>query len=244
MKKLVTLLTAVFGVSLFVGCGGGSSGDGSSSGSDNNPPQVITPPSSIAGSGTLDDPYIVGNGEFSFNNSAYFEILSTKPDCNVIAYSVAQLNPFNQTEMYDDVFVSIPEKEGNIYNMTSLGSYKINAIAYRDTAILGIYSTCIDQPNSYEIETISNNTQNSFSGQRSSKLYKFNVPSDSNVTVREIQNIGYAYYYDSELNFISSKYAYSASPIELTAGEYYVLVTQLGFNSEETPIFYFAVEPN
>jgi len=234
MKKLTTILVAGSAALFMTACGGGSSSTSTDTG-------YVPPTSSIVGTGTSDDPYIVGSGEFTFDESKYFEIISTKEDCNVIAYAIANLNPFGQTTMFDDAFEEIPQEDGYVYNMPSLGTYTIKANSYKGTGTLGIYSACIDQPNaSYDIDNVLINSQNTFPLDTYSKLYKFYISNDSNVTVKNISNTDYVYYYDSGLNNIFT--TYKGESIELTSGAYYVLVTQFGWGSEETPTFYFSVE--
>ncbi len=237
MKRITTVLLTGTAALFMTACGGGSSDSGTI-----QPPPESTPPSGIIGSGTIDDPYIVGSGEFKFDGTKYYEITSLYENCNVIAYNINNLNPWGQTEMYDDTFEEIPQEDGYTYRMEMAGTYMIKANAYKtDEATLGIYSTCIDQHNDkYEIDSVQINSQNKFSLDRYSKLYKFKVPNDSIVTVRTISNTDYVYYYDSNLNHIFK--TYSDEPIELTTGSYYVMVTQFGYGSEETPTFYFSVE--
>ncbi|MDF1884501.1 hypothetical protein JHD49_11170 [Sulfurimonas sp. SAG-AH-194-C21] len=83
--------------------------------------------SNVIGSGTVSDPYIVGNGVFSFTNSAYFNIDINTSNCNIIAYNINNLDPWGQTALFDNAFNSINKTGGNIYPSLSIGTYSLKA---------------------------------------------------------------------------------------------------------------------
>ncbi|KYJ87525.1 hypothetical protein [Sulfurovum riftiae] len=242
MKRITTVLLTGAAALFMTACGGGSSDSGTI-----QPPPESTPPSGIIGSGTIEDPYIVGSGEYTFTGSKYFEVYTNRTECNVIAYNIRNLNPWGQTKMFDSSYSEIPqEKYGYTYKVSDIDTYIIEANSYEETeeAILGIYSPCIDQPNSsYTPDKVLINSLNSFSVNDSLRLYKFDLDSNSIVETKDISNTDRMYYYDVNLNYITHFEGYEDDKtLELSAGSYYLLVSQFGFGSEETPTFYFSVE--
>jgi len=143
------------------------------------------------GTGTIEDPYIVGNGVHTFNRSAYFkiDINSSSSMCNVLVYNDYNLNAFNEAKMYTSNYEEIP-LNNDYYSFTTSqnGVHYIQANTWSNEnngdGAVGIYSQCIDSNTSYKPDVISDGVY-SFTNQKM-HLYEFNLTIDSDVKINDI----------------------------------------------------------
>ena len=226
---------------MLIGCGGGGTTSSTDSSTDTN-----TDTNTIEGTGTVSNPYVVGNGEFNFNTEAYFKINTslTGDICNILAYNVYNLNAFNETEMFDESFSSIEVNDDlDTYTIDTSGDYIIKANTWENNnngnGIVGIYSTCITTTNAYALDEVQEGL-NTFAGE-ANHLYKIELGQSSTIELNRVDNTDYVSFYNARIENVYKDYG-DSHVVDLQAGTNYVLVGS--FRDEEQTAFSFTVTPN
>ena len=231
---------------MFIGCGGG----GSSSDSDTDNSSSSSTSACAEDAESVRDPYIVGNGEFTYKGKAYFKVNAQVEgsSCNIIAYDISGNSQCDM--MCEEGLFSFSSSGGTntpsraIYSVDTSGNYMIKANAGNEEAngTIGIYSECITGTDSYGLDTL-NVGLNTFAADQRSHLYKIELNQSSTVEVEAIDySIGGACFYDKELEEIYCPGGYSLV-IDLQAGTNYVLVMSNNTYEEETE-FFVTITPN
>ena len=225
MKKITTILLAIFTALLFTACGGG--GD-SSGGEETNPPENPIPPvSEIEGTGTIDDPYIVGNGSYSMTNTEYFSFNTSQVDCNVLIYNIENLDYAFGPYLYDNNFVEIDtQTEDDLYPLLPQGEYslKVNTWDSDSNGDFGIFSPCVTQPNnSYELQEL----QEGIIEQSTSILYKVTSQEDRIITINIVEGSVEVHLYDNSLSLNDSGMLEQSYTMNLESGVNYINIKKL-----------------
>lgn len=233
MKKIIASSIVAL---MLVGCGGGGSDGTSTITEDTTTSNTTDTTNNVQGTGTAQDPYLVGNGIYVFNDEAYYKVNLTVTSgvCNILAFNVINLDPFDNTQLFDESYVSTIAENSDWYTYTidSSGNYIIKANAWTATnngiGAVGIFSTCMTNDN--VAPNVLNEGLNSFSGE-SMHLYKIDLAQNSNVTLNRVDNTDYVRFYNSDLENVYVGYGDTHS-VDLAAGTNYVLVSSFYYTKE------------
>ncbi len=220
--RLVALagLVALF----FTACGGGSSSGGST------PPQPTPPISDIKGTGTINDPYIVGSGEYSFEETEYFSLNVNTNNCNILIYNINGLDYVFGPHLFDSNFVEInTQTEEYIYPLLAQGTYSLKADTWLsiEEGEFGIFSPCINQPNGAYAPS---ELQEGVVEQSGGVLYSVTSNTNRTITINVIEGYPAIYLYDSALSLMDEGEYDQSYTMNLTSGVNYIYVRETLIN--------------
>ncbi len=198
------------------------------------------------GTGTFLDPYLVGSGLYKFTGRRYYELETTKDDCNILIYGVGDFKTRDDALLIDSGY---EEEIDSTYNYTYStfikDKYNLiveNSVNDNDTVNeFGIFSTCLDESNGtpeYPI-ILKDSTRAIMSS--SNILYKVVLVDNSRISLNTTSGDISIKIYDHDIlniyNDTSEKHS-----IDLPYGVYYILVSKLLNNDDIN--FVFSIEEN
>lgn len=231
MRKII--VSSILALML-IGCGGGGSGETTSTTQDTTNTDTSTDTNSIQGTGTVQDPFVVKNGLYSFIDEAYLKVNISigSGTCGLLVYNSYYLDL--ATTVYDESFSIINSSDHyESYILDESGDYIIKAVAQynnpSDISVVGIFSPCMTDDNSLLPELgIGLNT---ISSESIKQLYRFDLAQNSNIEFNGIENVGFVYIFDQKLEQVYYG-SFDQINTDLNAGSYYVLVAGVYYDRE------------
>lgn len=232
--KSSKLLLLISGISLFL----------TSCGSDQYHNQNITKVSISypnTGAGTFLDPYIVGSGLYKFTGKKYYEIQTTKDNCNILIYGIGDFQTREDSTLIDFGHENEIESTSNyIYNTLIEDKYNLiveNIINYNDRVNeFGIFSTCIDESNGTPEYPILLKDSTRVIMSTSNILYKVVLDNNSNIFLNTTNgNISIKIYDNNMINIYNDTSQKHST--DLTDGVYYILISKLINNDDINFVF-------
>jgi hypothetical protein len=198
------------------------------------------------GTGTFLDPYLVGSGLYKFTGRRYYELETTKDDCNILIYGIGDFKTRDDALFIDYGHNNEIDSTYNyIYNTLKQDKYNLiveNSINDNDTVNeFGIFSTCLDESNGTPQYPIILKDSTRVIMSSSNILYKVVLVDNSTIFLNTTDGDISIKIYDHNIvniyNDTSEKHS-----VDLPYGVYYILVSKLINNDDIN--FVFSVEEN